>query len=91
MNKLLIAILSLTVLTACDPITREQRDRANAIRQEQADKTDHQMVQVLSKDGCKVYRFYDMGHYRYFANCTGSVTIRQSSGKSTYPEDISTN
>ncbi len=33
------------------------------------------MVQYLfEQDGCKVYRFYDNGHYVYFTNCNGDVT-----------------
>ena len=29
---------------------------------------------LFEHDGCKVYRFRDMGHYIYFTNCTGDVT-----------------
>ncbi|MFV0417384.1 MAG: DUF4884 domain-containing protein [Dysgonomonas sp.] len=29
---------------------------------------------LFEHDGCKVYRFYDMGNYVYFTNCTGEVT-----------------
>lgn len=29
---------------------------------------------LFEKDGCKVYRFYDMGHYVYFTNCNSDVT-----------------
>lgn len=33
---------------------------------------------LFEHDGCKVYRFYDMGHYVYFTNCTGNVTAIQT-------------
>jgi len=29
---------------------------------------------LFEHDGCKVYRFYDMGNYVYFINCNGSMT-----------------
>lgn len=29
---------------------------------------------LFDYDGCKVYRFYDMGNYVYFTNCNGQVT-----------------
>ena len=29
-------------------------------------------------EGCKVYRFMDMGHYIYFTNCEGDVTSIES-------------
>lgn len=28
---------------------------------------------LFEHDGCKVYRFYDMGNYVYFTNCRGDV------------------
>ena len=39
---------------------------------------------LFEHDGCKVYRFYDYGHYVYFTNCTGQTTsIEQDSTKTT--------
>ena len=29
---------------------------------------------LFEHEGCKVYRFYDNGHYVYFTNCNGDVT-----------------
>lgn len=29
---------------------------------------------LFELDGCKVYKFYDSGHYVYFTNCRGDVT-----------------
>lgn len=29
---------------------------------------------LFEHDGCKVYRFYDMGNYVYFTNCMGDIT-----------------
>ena len=33
---------------------------------------------VFEHEGCKVYRFMDMGHYIYFTNCKGDVTSIES-------------
>lgn len=39
---------------------------------------------LFEHDGCKVYRFYDLGHYVYFTNCNGEVisTKKDSTGTS---------
>ena len=29
---------------------------------------------LFEHDGCKVYRFMDLGHYVYFTNCNSDVT-----------------
>lgn len=34
----------------------------------------YQVDYLFEHDGCKVYRFLDMGQYVYFTNCTGDVT-----------------
>lgn len=37
---------------------------------------------LFEHDGCKVYRFYDMGSYVYFSNCSGDITaIKNDSTK----------
>jgi hypothetical protein len=42
---------------------------------------------LFEKDGVKVYRFYDAGHFHYFT--TGGETIStQTAGKQTYQENI---
>jgi len=37
---------------------------------------------LFQHDGCKVYRFYDEGHYVYFTNCSGQTTsmVKDSTG-----------
>jgi hypothetical protein len=38
---------------------------------------------LFEHDGCKVYRFYDMGNYVYFTNCTGeAISIKNDSTQS---------
>lgn len=33
---------------------------------------------LFEHDGCKVYRFMDMGHYIYFTNCQGDVSSMEN-------------
>ncbi|NLJ01061.1 MAG: DUF4884 domain-containing protein [Bacteroidales bacterium] len=54
-------------LSACSlstPIVRE------APQNNETYKVDY----LFEHDGCKVYRFYDMGNWVYFTNCQGNVT-----------------
>ncbi len=45
------------------------------LENKKADNNNSYNVQYLFEhDGCKVYRFMDMGNYVYFTNCTGDVT-----------------
>jgi hypothetical protein len=34
---------------------------------------------LFEHGGCKVYRFYDRGHYVYFTNCSGEAIMRADS------------
>jgi hypothetical protein len=48
-------------------------------------------VDVLFQvDGCKVYRFWDHGEARYFANCRGSVSWSELQGKVSVPVEVPT-
>ena len=38
----------------------------------------YQVEYLFEHEGCKVYRFMDMGHYIYFTNCKGDVTSIES-------------
>ena len=35
--------------------------------------TTYEVSYLFEHDGCKVYRFYDMGNYVYFTNCNGEA------------------
>jgi Domain of unknown function (DUF4884) len=39
---------------------------------------DYQVDFLFEHDGCKVYRFLDMGYYIYFTSCNGETTRLQS-------------
>ncbi len=42
---------------------------------------------LFDKDGVKVYRFFDNGHYHYFTT-KGETISTQTAGKTTYSENI---
>jgi hypothetical protein len=42
---------------------------------------------LFDKDGVKVYRFWDNGHYHYFTT-KGETISTQTAGKTTYSENI---
>ncbi len=41
---------------------------------------------LFEHEGCKVYRFLDAGYYRYFTNCTQTMST-QSCGKNCTREE----
>ena len=77
------AILALCLLlSACgkDPVSRSGTDNAEV-----------QVDLLFTHDGCKVYRFSDVGYYRYYAVCgnaqvSTSYSNQQSCGKYACPK-----
>lgn len=49
-------------------------------QQEQQVTPDFKVSVLFTHDGCTVYRFTDGGSARYFTNCKGSTTWRESAG-----------
>ena len=47
----------------------------------------HQTTVLFEKDGIKVYRFFDKGHYHYFTS-KGETISNQTNGKTSYQENI---
>ena len=39
----------------------------------------YEVEYLFEHDGCKVYRFYDLGNYVYFTNCNGEAIIKTDS------------
>jgi hypothetical protein len=77
------AILIMLFFTSCAKIAERQADST---------KPDFDVEKLFTSEGCAVYRFYDAGHFRYFANCNGSVNHTQQCGKNcTRTETIPTN
>lgn len=46
---------------------------------------------LFEHDGCKVYRFYDMGNYIYFTNNSGNITAIKNDSTKTRTITISHN
>lgn len=71
--------ISAMIFGACnnEPMSKEQLGKDDGFEVEY----------LFEKDGIKVYRFWDGGHYHYFT--TGGETItEQTEGKTTYSENI---
>ncbi len=69
--KLIAALLAAALVASCGGKPEESR----------AVGVDFQVDKLFTVDGCTVYRFTDGGYYRYFTNCAGSVSWRESCGK----------
>lgn len=65
---LLVCSAWLSSCVAGIPLTREAP----------ANNSTYQVEYLFEHEGCKVYRFMDMGHYIYFTNCQGDVTSIES-------------
>lgn len=68
-TRILIFTMIVTVMSGCaifypSPVTTEIPENNRS----------YQVDYLFEHDGCKVYRFYDMGHYVYFTNCNGEAT-----------------
>ena len=40
---------------------------------ESTKQNDFEIEFLFEKDGCKIYRFYDVGRYIYWSNCSGNT------------------
>jgi len=71
-NGLFSTVLVMTILSSCvirKPIVVEQSKNNK----------DYDIAYLFEHDGCKVYRFQDMGHYVYFTNCHNEVNYNSDS------------
>lgn len=70
MNSLIKSILLIVIsiyLTSC--IAQRPIQKAKP-----GNNLTYDVEYLFEYEGCKVYRFYDMGNYVYFTNCNGDVT-----------------
>lgn len=72
--KRIMVILSVLIMTGC---ARE------GIKTEQTNNERFQITLLFEHEGCKVYRFYDGGYYRYYTVCgnDSEATYSIQSGK----------
>lgn len=69
MKKLLLIAL---IFAGCKREAEKQVESTNQ----------HFKVELLFEvDGCKVYRFHDMGGSKYFTTCKGSISWETQEGK----------
>ena len=75
----IIIVLGAMIFGACinEPISKERIGKDDGFEVEY----------LFDKDGVKVYRFFDNGHYHYFTT-KGETISTQSAGKTTYSENI---
>ncbi len=74
-------ILGMVMLTGCihEPQSTEHTGKND----------EFQVEYLFEKDGIKMYRFMDGGHYHYFTT-NGQTMTEQQSGKTTYEDRIET-
>ncbi|MCD8032147.1 MAG: DUF4884 domain-containing protein [Bacteroides sp.] len=80
MKKTVAILLVGTVLflfSSCSPQIPLARGQADNNRT-------YQVQYLFEHDGCKVYRFYDMGNYVYFTNCSDHTTAISNDSVATY-------
>lgn len=64
----------------------------NSVRTIPTNNSEFEVAFLFEAEGCKVYRFYDSGHYRYFTTCKGSTSCEYKQNKNaTRTETIPTN
>lgn len=82
-GKLFTLLFVLAGLTSCySSIPLEKKPSEN--------NTTYTVSYLFEHDGCKVYRFYDMGHYVYFTT-RGDVTAIKTIRPSTAPSPSAKN
>lgn len=72
MKRIAIAAMFAALLAGCVKGKAERTERAGQ---------DFEVDTLFTKDGCTVYRFMDGGSPRYFTNCKGSTSWRETCGK----------
>lgn len=77
MKKILGLLLAGVLLTGCYKDPQSSTTVGNGF----------QVEFLFEKDGIKVYRFFDGGHYHYFTT-TGETINTQHYGKTKYDENI---
>lgn len=70
--KKLITIVSLIFVCGCV---------RKALGTDKTYNGEFQVSLLFEHDECKVYRFKDVGDWRYFTNCKGSTTSKVSCGE----------
>ena len=77
-------IFSASLLLVCNACLSSCVSQIPLTKEKPVNNSTYQVEYLFEHEGCKVYRFMDMGHYIYFTNCEGDVTsIESDSAQST--------
>jgi hypothetical protein len=75
-----IIVLGAMIFGACsnDPMSKERLGKDDGFEVEY----------LFEKDGVKVYRFFDVGHYHYFTTKGETISVQRVDKNTTYNENI---
>lgn len=73
-------VLGAMIFGACsnDPMSKERLGKDAAFEVEY----------LFEKDGVKMYRFFDVGHYHYFTTKGETISVQRVDKNTTYNENI---
>jgi len=76
----IIIVLGAMIFGACmnEPMSKERLGKDDGFEVEY----------LFDKDGVKVYRFYDNGHYHYFTTKGETISVQTQTKNQTYNENI---
>ena len=69
---------SASLLLVCNACLSSCVSQIPLTKEKPVNNSTYQVEYLFEHEGCKVYRFMDMGHYIYFTNCEGDVTSIES-------------
>ncbi len=79
--KILLTLLLLSFILGC------QHEAKQTVP---IDNPNFQVELLFEVDSCKVYRFWDGGHARYFTTCKGSASWSENHGRTSTEYEIPT-
>ncbi len=71
--KFFLLVLTTVLFLSCR-VTREPLSTAPP-----SNNKTYEVDYLFEHEGCKVYRFYDLGNYVYFTNCRGEAIVKTDS------------
>ena len=69
---------SASLLLVCNACLSSCVSQIPLTKEKPVNNSTYQVEYLFEHEGCKVYRFMDMGHYIYFTHCEGDVTSIES-------------
>ena len=78
MRRSLYNTFSASLLLVCNACLSSCVSQIPLTKEKPVNNSTYQVEYLFEHEGCKVYRFMDMGHYIYFTNCKGDVTSIES-------------